>query len=269
MVVPFIQWIHAYPLQLDCAAEAAFSPFRGSLVIELELPEPEFEDLTLLSDVTYRGGDRGHPGTAGEGEPLRGWVKMSGPDGRQVTPDWIVAHFPEAGALVDPDTVRFGYYHVHLAVRFAAPRPPKLRSARVLLTLGSIPDTPPPSVLYMEPLRDGDPISIERKVVLGPRVKVLDAVEAEAGHFEQATSFQRTDLYVVGDGRDGCTPQWRFTQTAGRQLVGDCLLQLIVRAARGANLSVSGEVTAKARRLNVLWPYKAELPRPLTFSDAI
>jgi hypothetical protein len=59
-------------------------------MIEVELPEPRFEELTLVSDVPHRG-----KGDAGAEPPLRGWVEVSGPDGftaaTVATVGWLAA----------------------------------------------------------------------------------------------------------------------------------------------------------------------------------
>ena len=46
-------------------------------------------------------------------------------------------------------------------------------------------------------------------------------------------------------------------------------LEEIVQAARGAKISVRGVVTAQASVGGLPWHFRANLPRPLTFSAAI
>ena len=100
-------------------------------------------------------------------------------------------------------------------------------------------------------------------------MSVPNVADAEIGSFENHQTFQRTRLFVRGLGLDGSTPGWEFTRTPGQQLEGSCRLELIVQAGRGAEITVSGVVTAQAPIGGLPWHFRAELPRPLTFVAAI
>lgn len=230
-------------------------------MIEFELPEPRFEELTLINVDSARGKGPGGSALA----PLKGRVMADGPHGRKLASEELTAD-PDIRRFAD--TARYEYYLVHLAVGFAGHGSPRLRSAQVKLTLASIPDTPAPFALDMKPLKEGDQVSVGRTARLGPKLKLLDAIEAEASSLEVTRSFQRTELVVRGLGLDGPAPSWEFTRTASRKLDGSCRLELVIQAAHGAAISVSGVVTAQADG-NIGWRYRGSLPRPLNFAAVI
>ena len=230
-------------------------------MIEYELPEPRFEELTLVNVDAVRGKGPGDSEVA----PLKGRVLVDGPHGRKLTSEELAAD-REIRRFVD--TALYEYYLVHLAVGFREHGSPKLKAAQVKLTLTSIPDMPAPFALDMKPLKEGDQVSVERTVRLGPKLKLLDAVDAEVGSVEAAKSFQRTELAVRGLGLDGPAPGWEFTRTASQKLDGSCRLELVVQAGRGAAVSVTGVVTAQAGG-NIGWRYRGGLPGPLDFTAVI
>jgi hypothetical protein len=227
-------------------------------VIEFELPEPEYRELTLDSRAAHRGGD-GAP----EQEPLRGLVLVDGPRGWRLTADQVRAADPGIGTYLGPDPGRNGYYFVYLTVSFTARASRKLTSADVKITLAADPDTPPPFALSMKPLKDGDPVSVERTASLGPKLKLLDVAEAEIGHADKKRTFEQTNLFVRGQ-LSGSRPRWEFTRTDSRRLDGACTLQMVVQAGLGSALTVTGEVTARTTG-NIVWPFGADLPDPLHF----
>jgi hypothetical protein len=228
----------------------------GAPVIEFELPEPEYRELTLDSRVAHRGRD-----DAPEEESLKGLVRVDGPRGWRLTADQVRAADPEIGTYMGPDPDRNGYYFVYLTVSFTARGARKLASAEVKIALAAEPDTPPPFALSMKPLKDGDPVSVERTASLGPKLKLLDAVEAEIGHADRKRSFKETNLFVRGL-LSGSRPRWEFTRTDSRRLDGACTLQMVVQAGLGCALTVTGEVTARTTG-NIVLPFGANLPDPL------
>lgn len=233
-------------------------------MIELELPEPQFEELTLVNIDAHRGkGDEQGAPVA----PLKGRVLLDGPRGFKITRQTLKAD-PDISRFVDSDSARHEYYFVHLAVSFRALGTPRVKSAEVRLALASVPETPAPFALHMKPMRDGDQVSVKHTASFGPKLKLLDAVDAEIGHVDSEKSFERTELVVRGLGLDGASPLWEFTRTESKNLEGACRLELVVQAARGAAISVSGVVTARAAG-NIPWRYRGGLPRPLEFAAAI
>jgi hypothetical protein len=235
----------------------------GDGVVELELPEPGFTDLPLVNAAEDRGLTPGEV----EPAPLKGLVLVGGPHGFRLTADRLAAD-PELSRFIEQDATTREYYFVHLAVSFPAQGSPKLRSAQVRLTLTSVPGTPEPFALDIKPLKDGDQVSVQRTVRFGPKLKLLDAVGAEVGGVENVISFQRADLVVRGVGLDSSSPGWEFTRTASQKLEGACRLELIVQTGQGVALSVSGAVTAQAGG-NIPWPYRGDLPGPLTFGAVL
>jgi hypothetical protein len=235
----------------------------GDAVIEFELPEPQFEDLTLVNVDVVRG--KGPVET--EAEPLAGRVGVDGPHGFKLSAERVAADH-ELSKFVDQQSDRHEYYLVHLAVSFKAVGSPQLKSAEVRLSLSSVPDTPPPFALSMEPLKDGDTVSVQRTVRFGPELKLLDQVDASLGEISNVSSWKRSELAVRGLGIDGPEPAWEFTRTASQKLDGAHRLTLVVQAARGAAVSVSGVVTARARG-NIPWHFERELPNPLNFATVV
>jgi hypothetical protein len=233
-------------------------------VIELELPEPRFEELTLVNIDAQRG--KGDPDDEAL-QPLRGRVLVDGPRGFRITAESLTAD-PDIGRFVGFDSAGYEFYFVHLAVSFRALGSPRVKSAEVRLALASVPDAPAPFALHMKPLGDGDKVSVRRTARFGPRLKLLDAVEAEIGSVEAEKSFERTELVVRGLGLDGASPLWEFTRTGASKLEGACRLELVVQAARGSAVSVSGVVTARAAG-NIPWRYRGGLPRPLDFAAVL
>lgn len=230
-------------------------------MIELELPEPQFEELTLVNIDAQRG--KGDPGDEAL-QPLRGRVLVDGPRGFKITAESLTAD-PDISRFVGADSATCEFYFVHLVVSFRALGSPRVKSAEVRLSLASVPGAPAPFALDMKPLRGGDRVSLRRTARFGPRLKLLDAVDVEAGHVEVEKSFERTELVVRGLGLDGASPAWEFTRTDASKLEGACRLELVVQAARGSAVSVSGVVTARAGG-NIPWRYRSGLPRPLDFA---
>jgi hypothetical protein len=229
-------------------------------VIELELPEPDYEDLALADLAALRGKGPGGP------VPLDGRVVLGGPHGFKITAARVAAD-PEIAAFMD-ENADCEYYLLYLGVSFKAAPSPRLESAQLMLTLTAVPAAPAPFALSMKPLADGDPVSVKRTVTLGPELKILDAVDVKLGSAERETSLQRTDLAVRGLGLASATPGWEFTRTESRNLEGSCMLTVVIQAAKGARISVSGLVTARAGG-NIARRFARDLPRPLDFTAAI
>jgi hypothetical protein len=228
-------------------------------VIEIELPAPEFSEFTL----NYEGGVRGTDDGKTTREPLKGRVTRNGPFLRKLTQAELAAD-PDNSGFVDLD--HYEYYYIYVDIGFASGFP-ELEEVRVKLRLTSVPVLPEPTWLSMHPQADGDKVSITRTVRIGPRLKILDAVEAEVGGYEQVMAYQRTDLYVRAI-PDGAAPQWKFTRTKSRKLDGMTRLALVVQAGIGATLEVSGNVTAQERG-SIPWVFGRQLPEPIELSGVI
>jgi hypothetical protein len=228
-------------------------------MIEFELPEPEFEDLALLNVDPVRD----VKGAAPQLEPLRGRVQVGGPHGSKITAK-RAAEDEELRQFLNENN-RYQYYFVFLAVSFKALGTPRLESSEVKLTLTTVPEDAYAIALSMKPLADGDPVSVTRKVTLGPKLKLLDAVDVEVGGFEGGQEWQRSDLVVRAEGLATACPRWVFTRTSSRRLEGSCMLNMVVRAGRSAALTVSGEVTARSTG-NLVWHFARDLPNPLAFT---
>jgi hypothetical protein len=229
-------------------------------VIEFELPEPGYEELVLAEEGVVRGKP---PVTS---VPLNGRVFIGGPRGFKITAARAAAD-PEIAAFVD-ENADCEYYLLYLGVSFTAAVSPRLESAEVRLTLSAIPGNPAPFALSMKPLADGDPVSVTRTVTLGPKLSLLDTVDVELGSAERTESFQRTELAVSGLGLASPTPGWKFSRTDSRNLEGSCMLTMVVQAAKGTQVMVAGQVTARAGG-NIVRRFARELPGPLDFAAAI
>jgi hypothetical protein len=233
----------------------------GAFVIEFELPAPELEELTLVSDVEVRGT------RSGAGEPLKGRVSVGGPHGFAITAERVAAD-PEIAQFVEENSSRRAFYLVWLTASFTALGSPRLESAQVGLTLTTAPADPAPFALDMKPLVVGDTVSVEGTLSFGPKLKILE-VEAEAGAASRKTTVPRSDLSVRGLGLDSASPTWQFTETASRKIEGASRLVLVVQAAAGATLTVAGDVTADTSWGNIPWPFRGKLPGPLRFQAEI
>jgi len=230
-------------------------------VIEIQLPEPQFSDLTLQ----YAGTVRGSKADDEEAKkPLKGRVTKNGPFVRKLTREEVTAD-PENSEIVNLDI--YEYYFVCVDIGFVD-ESPRLKSAQVKLRLASVPATPPPTSISVHPQADGDKVSITSTVRIGPRLKILDAVDAEVGGYERVKSYERTDLYVRAIPDSGAA-RWNFSATSSRKLDGWTRLTMVVQAAIGATLEVNGTVTAQATRGSIPWKYGGELPTPLELSDAV
>jgi hypothetical protein len=235
---------------------------EAAAVIELDLLEPEFEDLTLFNVDGVRGDEDGVP----EIEPLKGRVSAGGPHGFRLTSERLAAD-RELSQFLD-ENADYEYYFVFLAVSFKALGSPKLGSAEVKLSLTANPEGASPFALSMKPLTDGDQVSVKRTASLGPNLKLLDAVDVSVGSIEREQSFTRTDLVVRGEGLASAYPKWVFTRTAARKLEGSCMLTMVVRANHGAAVSVSGVVTARTTG-NLIWHFARDLPNPLELAAVL
>jgi hypothetical protein len=230
-------------------------------VIEIQLPEPQFSDVTLDYAGAVRGDEDGDDESK---KPLRGRVTRNGPFLRKLTREELTAD-PDNSGLVDLDNHE--YYFVCVDIGFVDGAP-QLTTARVKLRLASVPAMPAPTAISMHPRADGDKVSVTRTIRIGPRLKILDAVEAEVGGYERVDAYQRTDLYVRAI-PDSSSPQWTFTKTSSRKLDGFARLTLVAQAGIGALLEVSGVVTAEAKGRLFSRPYGGDLPRPLELFGAI
>lgn len=234
--------------------------FRGAAVIEFELPAPSYEELALADLAVVRGQD------PAPSAPLNGRVLLGGPHAFKITAARAGAD-PEIAAFMD-ENADCEYYLLYLAVSFVAAASPRLESAQVRLTLSAVPSSPAPFALSMKPLADGDPVSVTRTVTLGPKLSLLNVADVELGSAERTETFQRTELAVRGIGLASDTPGWEFTRVDSRNLEGSCMLTMVVQAAKGTTVTVSGLVTARAGG-NIARRFGRELPRPLDFSAAI
>ncbi|MBO0821162.1 MAG: hypothetical protein J2P26_09960 [Nocardiopsaceae bacterium] len=224
-------------------------------MIEVELPSLEYRDLPLAGTDGVRGDDE--PGR----EPLLGRVQVGGPHLRRLRARDLAAD-PEVSRYAD--RTRYEYYLMYLGVSFPAHGSPRLKAAQVAVALRSVPDAIAPAALSMRPLSDGDQVSVRRTASLGPKLTLLDAVDAEAGSIEVAQTRHRTEVFLRAVGLAGASPRWEFTETAGRKLDGAFPLLMVIQAGRGTDLSVTGTVSAQAKG-NIPWRYRGDLPGPLEF----
>lgn len=229
-------------------------------MIELELPEPGYQDLLLPELAAYRGKGPVEP------PPLNGRVSVGGPHGFKITTARVAAD-PDIAAFID-ENADCEYYLVYLAMSFTAAASPRLESAQVKLTLTGVPDSPAPFALSMKPLTDGDPVSVKRTATLGPKLSLLDTVDVELGSAARETSYQRTELTVRGLGLASAFPGWEFTRTTARNLEGSCMLTMVVQAAAAAKVTVTGLVTARTGG-NIARRFARDLPQPLDFTAAL
>ena len=197
---------------------------------------------------------------------LKGRVSVGGPHGFKITAAKVAAD-PDLADFVD-ENADHEYYFLYLAVSFTGAPSPKLESATLKLTLTGVPAAPAPFALSMKPLTAGDPVSVKRTAALGPKLSLLDTVDVELGSVGTEKSFQRTELAVRGTGLASAEPGWEFTKTTARNIEGSCMLTMVVQAAAGAKVSVTGQVTARADG-GFVRRFGRELPQPLDFSAAI
>lgn len=225
--------------------------------------EPEYQDLEFTGTDGHRG-----EGPAEAGEPLKGRVRIGGPRGFKITEDRVsgdegLRRFIEEGSQTAD------YYYVVLGLTFVNENRPRLDAVQVKLTLSALPAVPVPFALSIRPSADGVPQKVERGVTIGPKLTLPVVGDTELGEFESKTEYERTRLFARGLGLESDTPGWEFTRAPGKLLEGSCRLEVIVQAARGGKLSVSGVATAKATVGSLPWHFRATLPQPLTFSADI
>jgi hypothetical protein len=233
-------------------------------VIQFDLgEEPEFEDLVFVGVDGYRGVEKG-PAL----DPLKGRVKVSPPRGFKIT-EARVAGDEGLRRFIEENSDRVDYYFVFLSVSFVTAEGPRLESAQVKVILTAVPDTPMPFALSIRPDAAGTQIKVERGVTIGPKLSLPVVGDTELGDFETRHEYEQTRLFVRALGPYGSTPGWEFTRAPGKRLEGSCLLELIVQAGRGAKLLVSGVATAQATVGSLPWHFRADLPRPLTFTGEI
>jgi hypothetical protein len=231
-------------------------------VIDLEFPDPQLEDLTLVNTDVSRGTI-----AATEVAPLTGRVAVGGPHGFKISAERVAAD-PELRKFIDENSGCYEYYFVHLAVSFSALGRPRLRSAKVELALASVPAVPEPFALSLDPLAAGLQTKIDSRLRILPAMKVQDQVELSIGSYERGASYERSHRFVRGLGLDGSRPGWEFSRIPAAELEGAHRLAVIVQAAYSASLSVTGRMTAQVRG-NIPWHFGRELPNPLEFAELV
>ena len=230
-------------------------------MIAFELPEPRFEELTLLNADPVRGQ------ASESAEALGGRVAVGGPHGFKLAADQVAAD-PELGRFLDRAAGRHEYYLVHLGVSFPPAGAPRLQSAEVRLRLTSVPGTPEPFALALYPLAAGYQVKVGSKLRVLPSVKVADQVELSLGDYERDASYERSEHFLTGLGLDGPNPGWAFTRTNAGEIAGSYRLTMVIQAGYGSAVAVGGTVTARVRG-NIPWRFERELPRPLNFEAVV
>jgi hypothetical protein len=185
-------------------------------------------------------------------------VAIGGPYAVPVTADYVASDL-DLRAFVDGEAARFTYHLVHMSASFAGTAgQPRLETATVSLKLAAPTGSPEPVAWSMAPLRITDTAQVERRLTLGPQLKLQDA-EVSAGQFEQTTSWQRIDVFLQAQRELRSDPGWEFRQTRTMRLQGSFRLTMVVRAASNKPVRVTGTVLATTRG-NLLRRYRGQLP---------
>jgi hypothetical protein len=229
------------------------SYYAESRMIDVPVPELSQYMLELESAESPRGK---HEAT---GIPdLTNRVAIGGPYAVPVTAEYVAGD-PGLRAFVESEAARFTYHLVHMSASFAeAPGGPRLDSATLTLKLAAPAGHPEPVAWSMAPLQVTDTVQVERRLTLGPQLKLLD-VEVSAGQFEQTTSWQRTEVFLQAQRELRSDPGWEFRHTRTMRLYGSFRLTMVVRAASNQHMHISGTVLA-ATRGNMLRRYRSALP---------
>lgn len=222
-------------------------------MIDVPVPELSQDMVELESTESFRGKHRA------AGIPnLTNRVSIGGPYAVSVTAEYVASD-PGLRAFVESEASRFTYHLVHMSTSFAeAPGEPRLETATFSLKLATPIGSPEPVAWSMAPLRITDTVHVERRLTLGPQLKLKDA-EVSGGQFEQATSWQRAEVFLQAQRELRSDPEWEFRHTRTMRLHGSFRLTMVVRAARNEPVRITGTVLA-ATRGNLLRRYRGELP---------
>jgi hypothetical protein len=114
----------------------------------------------------------------------------------------------------------------------------------------------------MTPLRLTDRAHIERRLRLGPQLKLMDV------EFEQTTAREREETFLQAQRELRSDPAWEFRRTKTSPLYGSHRLVMVVRAGRGQPTGIAAVVQATVRR-NLLRRYERQIPGVLALEVVV
>jgi hypothetical protein len=215
-------------------------------VIDIACPALQEHGLTLDLVASFRGLHE-----APRTPSLTGRIALGGPFAVPVTPEYVAGD-ADLRAFVEQESAHSTFHLVHMSVSFAAePSAPQLETTTLYLRLGCAAGLREPVAWSMTPLRAADATQVERRVKLGPQLKLIDA------EFEQTVSRQRDEIFLQAQRELRSDPAWEFRRTKNSPLYGSHRLIMVVRAAKGQPTSISAAVSATARG-NLLRRYARE-----------
>jgi hypothetical protein len=246
-------------------------------MIEIEMPEPPEQDLVLAPKQDHFRG----VGLAPEArEPLRHRISVGGPVCRRI--DAASADDAELRYFLKEEAAHSDFYLLHLTCTLRPAEDEPFMEALIELTLtrarntaagegghaGDGGDMEEPIAWSMQPDRLVDAVEITRTISLGPTLKFLGAgIDLTAGQERKTT---RQSVFLEAMYELESTPSWGLYRTESVELRGLYRFHLVVRAAKGANVTGSTLVEAKVRRRRFgVVPYTAglaDIPQRLPFT---
>jgi hypothetical protein len=240
-------------------------------MIKIEMPEPPEQDLVLApKQDDFRG-----TGAAAEArEPLRHRISIGGPVCRRI--DAESSDDAELRYFLKEEAAQSDFYLLHLTCTLRPAEDEPFTEALIELALtragntvaveGGDGDADEPIAWSMQPDRLVAAVEITRTVSLGPTLKFLGTgIDLTAGQERKTT---RQSVYLEAMYELESTPSWGLYRTESVELRGLYRFHLVVRAAKGAEVTGSTVVEAKVRRRRFgVVPYSAGLADipPLTF----
>jgi hypothetical protein len=237
-------------------------------MIEIEMPDPPERDLVL---APKQDDFRGAGVVLETREPLRHRISVGGPVYRRIEAD--SADDAELRRFLQEEAAHSDFYLLHLTCTLRPAEDEPFTEALIELVLTRAGNTAAgdgeePIAWSMQPDRMIDAVEVTRTVSLGPTLKFLGAgLDLTAGQQRKAT---KQDVLLEAMYELESTPSWGLYRTESVELRGLYRFHLVVRAAKGADVTGSTLVEAKVRRRRFgVIPYSAgvaDVPRPLPFT---
>lgn len=223
----------------------------------IDISDPILPEQGLTLDVVNSIRGEHEPGSTPQ---LTGRIFVGGPLAVPVTLEFV-ADDPGLRAFVEREA-HSTFHIVHMSVSFATDSTaPMLGTATLELRLTSA--VPPEPVAWsMTPLRLTDTSHVERRLRLGPQLKLIDV------EFEQTTAREREEVFLQAQRELRSDPAWEFRRTKTSPLYGSHRLVMVVRAARGQSTNITAVVRATVRK-NLLRRYEREIPGLLTLEAVV
>jgi hypothetical protein len=217
---------------------------NGPVVEEVTLPAPILEQVALEP--------RSELGGRTSEERIAGLISLGRPIAMPVRPEIVKDKQLRAFLTGEKRSSRFAF--VHIVISFH-PSSQLLESVVVSLSLSHRegPQVPAPIAWSLSPVKVTTPGTVVDKVGLTAK---LGVASYEASQTSEAS---KEDAFLVAVGERESDPEWRFTGTRKRPLVGVHGLSTVVQAPAGVQVFADLLVAATIRRPLGLTRYRAEL----------